>query len=165
MQRCCLFALQIYLRSSCYLFWCFMTLAAEIIFFKVTRTTQSICLIHIMETNKCSMSKTLRNVHHCMSRSTRHRKILDLRNVFCQRGSFCESVTLQSLRTADHDCVHFILVSCTLLMFRHGLMIQPQLSWAVELKHVSITKKNLEWYWWHLSLATLWKYFQMVLED
>lgn len=77
-----------------------------------------------------------------MSRSTRHRKILDLRNVFCQRGSFCESVTLQSLRTADHDCVHFILVSCTLLMFRHGLMIQPQLSWAVELKHVSITKQK-----------------------
>lgn len=82
-----------------------------------------------METNKCSVSKTLQNVHHCICRSTRHSQILDLYNV---SGSYSESVTLHPLGTADHNCMHSILVSCTLLkMFWHGLMILQWLSGAV----------------------------------
>ena len=54
-----------------------MTRAAEILFFKATQTTQSICLIPIMETNKRPMSETLRDFHH----RTRHWKVLDLCDV------------------------------------------------------------------------------------
>ena len=46
-------------------------------FFKVPRTTRSICLIPIMETNKCLMSKSLRNSYHWVSRPTKHNVFLD----------------------------------------------------------------------------------------
>lgn len=117
-----------------------------------------------METNKCSMSKTLKNVHYCMCRSTRHSQILDLCNV---SGSYCESVTLHPLGTADHNCMHFILVCSTLLkMFWHGLMILQWLSgavWTVQTETSFFLFETLQWYWWPQRCCqrlgvTLYKY-------
>ena len=126
----------------------FMMLAADILFFKAT---QSICRIPVMETNKCSMSKTLRNFHHRMSRPTRHSKVLDLCNVSVREA---HAVNLW-------PCVHWgqlittvctlSLWSCTLLkMFWHGLMILLWLSWAVwtvQTEKMFKKKKNLQGYW------------------
>lgn len=180
MQRRCLSAPQICLRNPCYLFGCFMMLAADITLFKVTRTTQSICLIPIMETNKCSVSKTLRNVHHCTSRPTRRGKNPWLVRCFCQGGSCWESATLHPPGIAHHDGMHSILVSCTLLKtFRRGLMVLLWLSravWTVRTETCSLKKTKLavilmtsevvsalgcHFMPIHLSLTTLWKYFQM----
>lgn len=71
---------------------------------------------------------------------------------FRQRGSCCESLTLHAPRTADHNCMHSILASCTLLkMFRHGLVILPQLSravWTVRTETCLLKDNGLQWYWW-----------------
>lgn len=61
--------------------WCFVMLAADTRFFKATRTTQSIRPAPIVETNKCSMSKTLWNCPPCWSLPTRHYRVLDLGTV------------------------------------------------------------------------------------
>lgn len=118
----------------CYLFWCLAMLAADI-FFEVTWTEQSICLIPIMETNKCSMS----NFHHCMFQPTRHSRILDLCSVSVREALGVNPGPGHPPETADLDHVHFICVSCSLLkMFRHGLMILLRLSRAAlsELQHL-----------------------------
>lgn len=101
--------------------------AADIYFFEVTGTAQSICLMPIMENNKCSVS----NFHHCMFHPTRHSRILDLCNVSVREALGVNPGPEHPLETADLDHVHFICVSCSLLkMFRHGLMILLRLSRA-----------------------------------
>lgn len=93
----------------CYLFRCFMMLA--IICFEATPAAQIICLVPIKKTNKCSMSKTSRGFSSRCVLAHQAQQIPRLVQCFCQRGSYCGSVTLHALGTADHSCMHWVLLS------------------------------------------------------